>query len=388
MKKVIIGNYSASYAVLRSRVEVISAYPITPQTQIVEFLSELCGSGDLKARFLKVESEHSALASLIGASSAGARTFTATSSQGLALMHELLHWTSGARLPVVMVNVNRALAPSWNIWADQTDSLSQRDTGWIQVYCETGQEIFDLTVMAYRIAETVMLPVMIAYDAFYLSHTSEPVDIPEQGEVDSFLPAYSPGVFLDIKHPAALGSMASPKYFMEMRHDQQCAMEKVEEVFTGSAGEYNEIFGRGYGIIETYMLHDAGKVIICASTMAGTVRSVIDAMRKDGERVGLLKIRLFRPFPAEEIRRALDGKKLAIVIDRNLSPGLGGIFAQEVKSALYSAPNPPDVIGIIAGLGGRDVTPELIKSIIIDSESDSRSGKSIIWKGLNKGGGA
>ena len=192
MKKVIIGNHAVSYAVMRSKVEVIAAYPITPQTQIVELLSELCGDGSINASFLKVESEHSALASVIGAASAGARTFTATSSQGLLLMHELVHWAAGARLPIVMANVNRAVGPGWNIWSEQTDSLSQRDTGWIQIYCETGQEIFDLTILSYRLAELVKLPIMLVYDAFFLSHTSEPVDIADQDVVDKFLPPYEP----------------------------------------------------------------------------------------------------------------------------------------------------------------------------------------------------
>ena len=384
MRKVIIGNHAASYGVLLSKVDVIAAYPITPQTQIVELLSELCGKGALKARFIKVESEHSALACLIGASSAGARTFTATSSQGLALMHELLHWTSGARLPVVMTNVNRTLAPGWNIWADQTDSLAQRDTGWIQIYCETGQEILDLVIIAYRLAELVLLPVMIVYDAFFLSHTSEPVDILEQEDVDSFLPPYEPKEFLDVDNPATLGSLTTPEYYMEMRYALQQAMDRVQLLLPQIASEFCEIFGRDYGMLEGYLLDDAEKVIVCASTMASTTRVVIDELREKGELYGLLKIRFFRPFPYYDIRRVLQGRKRVIVIDRNLSPGMGGIFTQEIKNALYNVPNCPEILGAITGLGGRDVTPDVLNDIIYKSETTIDSQTLNFWHGLKE----
>ena len=382
MKKVIIGNHAVSYAVMRSKVEVISAYPITPQTQIVELLSELCSDGSIDASFLKVESEHSALASIIGAASAGARTFTATSSQGLLLMHELIHWTAGARLPVVMANVNRAVAPGWNIWTEQTDSLSQRDTGWIQIYCETGQEIFDLTLLSYRLAELVKLPIMLVYDAFFLSHTSEPVDIAEQDPVDNFLPKYEPEEFLDVNNPKTFSSLTMPQYYMEMRHSMQMGMEEVPKVLPEISGHFNEIFGRQYDILETYKIDDADKLVICTSTMASTARIVIDEFREKGEKYGLLKIRFFRPFPYEEMRKQLKGKKLAIVIDRNLSPGMGGIFAQEIKNAMYAISDSPKIVGVVTGLGGRDITPEILREIIIDSERQSDTDAPIIWKGL------
>lgn len=383
MRMVVMGNHAASYAVMRSRVEVISAYPITPQTQIVELLSEMCGSGAMNARFLKVESEHSALASLIGAASAGVRTFTATSSQGLALMHELLHWASGARLPIVMANVNRALAPGWNIWTDQSDALSQRDTGWIQIYCETGQEIFDLICFAYRLADLVSLPVMIVYDAFFLSHTSEPVDIAEQDTVDRFLPPYRPTVFLDPENPVTLNSLVPPPYFMEMRHAIQQAMDQVPGIFQSIAREFGSVFGREYGIFEGYRLEDADTVIVCTSTMAGTTRIVIDELRDKGERIGLAKIRLFRPFPSAAFCEALLGRKTVIVMDRNLSCGMGGIFAQEIRSALYGMDGAPRLIGAVTGLGGRDVTPELVYRIIEDARS-SAGGSQILWGGLKE----
>ena len=382
MRKVIIGNHAASYGVMLSRAEVIAAYPITPQTQIVELLSEMCGNGTLKAEFLKVESEHSALASLIGASSAGARTFTATSSQGLALMHELIHWASGARLPIVMTNVNRALAPGWNIWADQTDSLSQRDTGWMQIYCETGQEILDLVIMAYKLAEKIMLPAMIVYDAFYLSHTAEPVDIPDQKSVDRFLPPYRPEVFLDIDNPVTLGSLIKPDQFMEARYNVQKSIEKVPEVFAEISAEYQKIFKRQYDLIEKYRLDDAEKVVICASTMASTARIIIDELREKGQKIGMLKIRFFRPFPFKKIRGLLKGKKQIIVLDRNLSPGMGGIFAQEVKNALYGLQKPPEIHGIVTGLGGKDITPGLLRDIITSPKKKIDYASPITWKGF------
>jgi pyruvate/2-oxoacid:ferredoxin oxidoreductase alpha subunit len=242
MKHVLEGSHAVSEAVRLARAKVISAYPITPQTHIVEALSEYCADGSLDARFICVESEHSAMASCIGASSAGVRTFTASSSHGLALMHELLHWAAGARLPIVMAEVNRALGPGWNIWMDQSDSLSQRDTGWIQLYCETGQEVLDTTLQAYRLAETVNLPVMVVLDAFFLSHTYEPVDIPDQASVDKFLPSFEPRIVLDLQNPSAIGQMAPPAYYMEMRHSIQTAMQSVLENFMNVEREFETVF--------------------------------------------------------------------------------------------------------------------------------------------------
>ncbi|MEO0249534.1 MAG: pyruvate ferredoxin oxidoreductase, partial [candidate division WOR-3 bacterium] len=244
MKKVITGNQAVAYAVILSNVDVISAYPITPQTTIVEELSELISKRRLKTKFLKVESEHSAMAALIGASTGGARTFTATSSQGLAYMHEMLHWASGARLPIVMVNVNRALSPPWNIWNDQSDSLSQRDTGWIQLYCENNQEVLDTILQAYRIAETVRLPVMVVLDAYVLPHTSEPVDIPNSKKIDLFLPSYRPEYPIHFEEPRSYSVIATPEYFFEFRYKVQKAMESVSDVEEKVEDEFRNRFGR------------------------------------------------------------------------------------------------------------------------------------------------
>ena len=279
MKKVLEGSHAVSEAVRLAKVQVMSAYPITPQTHIVEALSEYCTDGTMAARFLLVESEHSAMAAVIGASSGGARTFTATSSQGLALMHELLHWASAARLPIIMAEVNRALAPGWNIWMDQTDSLAQRDTGWIQLYCEDGQDVFDTTLQAYRLAEAVNLPVMVVLDAFFLSHTFEPVDVPDQDLVDRFLPPFSPRIELNTSDPFAMGQMAPPTVYMEMRHDIQKAMEQVPKIFSKVEQEFAAIFCRSYGPVERVHCDDAQVIMVVTGTAASTCRKVISDLR-------------------------------------------------------------------------------------------------------------
>ena len=382
MKQVLEGSHAVSEAVRLAKVQVMSAYPITPQTHIVEALSEYCSDGTMNARFLCVESEHSAMAAVIGASSAGVRTFTATSSQGLALMHELLHWTSAARLPVVMAEVNRALAPGWNIWMDQTDSLAQRDTGWIQFYCEDGQEVLDTTLQAYRLAETVNLPIMVVLDAFFLSHTFEPVDIPDQKLVDRFLPPFSPRIALDTSDPFAMGQMAPPNVYMEMRHDIQKAMEQVPDIFAKVEEEFKEIFGRAYGMVEKVHCDDAQIIMVMTGTAASTCRKVISDLRSQGEKVGMLKLKMFRPFPLNLIREHLGHVQKIAVIDRNFSFGASGIFAQEIRAALHNNQNHPPVFGYIAGLGGRDVTPEILTEIYWKTKNSTAPIDESVWVGL------
>jgi pyruvate/2-oxoacid:ferredoxin oxidoreductase alpha subunit len=384
MKKVLEGSQSVAEAVRSARVEVISAYPITPQTHIVEQLSDFCADGSLKARFLRVESEHSALAALIGASSAGARTFTATSSQGLALMHELLHWASAARLPIVMAEVNRALAPGWNIWTDQTDSLAQRDTGWIQLYCETGQEVPDTTLQAFWLAEVVNLPVMVVLDAFFLSHTYEPVDVPDQEVVDRFLPPFQPRFKLDTQNPCALGEMAPPAVYMEMRYSIQMAMEEALKRFSGMENNFEKSFGRRYGPMEPIECEDAEIILVTSGTITSTGRQFLQDLRLKGEKVGLLKIKLFRPFPYELIRQHLRSAKKVAVIDRNFSFGASGIFAQEIRAALCSLPQRPAVFGYIAGLGGRDVTLNVLEEIYHHTQNQDFPSQESFWVGLRK----
>ncbi|MBU3916034.1 pyruvate ferredoxin oxidoreductase [bacterium] len=382
MKKVLMGNHAASWGVRLSRVEMIAAYPITPQTHIVEELSEMCGDGSLKAKFLKVESEHSAMASVIAAESTGVRSFTASSSNGLALMHELLHWAAGARLPIVMVNVNRALAPGWNIWADQGDSLSQRDTGWIQLYVEDNQEVLDSVIQGYRIAEQVDLPVMICYDAFILSHTYEPVDIPDQKQVDEWLPPFKPEFFLDTENPRAFYGLVMPDNYLEMRFKFQAAHEKAKTVVNDVGSSFGKHFGRAYSAVEAVDCDGAETVLITSSSATSPARMVINELRKEGAKIGLLKIRMFRPFPAEEIREILKGVKKAIVIDRNCSWGKGGIFADEIRGSIANDADMPLVYSYVAGLGGRSITPELIHEIVKETENREFPEPQSVWKGL------
>src|SRR4030043_1330966 len=384
MKKVLTGNQAVAYGVILCRVDLISAYPLTPLITIVEELSELIASGRLNTRFLKVESEHSAMAALIGASTGGVRTFTATSSHGLAYMHEMLHWASGARLPIVMVNVNRAIGPPWNIWSDQSDSLSQRDTGWIQLYCENNQEVLDTMLQAYRIAESVKLPVMVVLDAYVLSHTSEPVEIPTLEEVDAFLPPYCPEYPIDTQEPMAFSTIATPEHFLEFRYKIQKAMEQVPEIAKKGDDEFRSRFGRGYGAIERHGKEEAEVILMTSGTVTSTSRIVIRKLVGEGYSVAGLKIKRFRPFPIEEIYKEIKGAKKVAVIDRNLSAGVGGIFAQELRASLYSREERPQIFGFISGLGGRDITPELIEEAVRYTVEHPRPEEEILWLGLKK----
>jgi pyruvate/2-oxoacid:ferredoxin oxidoreductase alpha subunit len=379
-----VGNHAVSLGVKLARCEVISAYPITPQTQVVEMLSEMCASGELDARFIKVESEHSAMAACVGASATGARTFTATSSHGLVYMHEMLHWAAGGRLPIVMANVNRALGPGWNIWVDQNDSLSQRDTGWIQLYCETNQEVLDTTILAFKLAEAVDVPVMVALDAFYLSHTSEPVDVPDQAVVDRVLAKRSARHRLDTADPHAFGALVRPEDYMEMRWDQQEAMGTALRMYDEIDADWRVLTGRSWSAVECYHVEDAELVLVTSGTITSTARDVIDERRSHGEAVGLVKVKMFRPFPTAALRRALRGAKRVAVLDRNVSPGHGGIFAEEIRSALYDVPpdDRPWLHGYVLGLGGRDVTPAVIEDIIERAWAVDAPSREDLWVGV------
>lgn len=380
MKQVIKGNFAVSHGVRLSRVKVISAYPITPQTTIVEQLSEMCATGELEAKFIKVESEHSAMAAVVGSETAGVRSFTATSSQGLLLMHEVLHWTAGARLPIVLTNVNRAVGPGWNIWADQSDSVSQRDTGWIQIYCESNQEVLDSVIMGYKLAEEVSLPVMVTYDAFFLSHTSEVVDVPEFEEVDGYLPPFEPKFRLDVNDPRMFGGMIGPDYFYEERYVMHRDSMEVLDVYPRICREFDQVFGRQYDVCEAYRTDDADLILVTAGTITSVSRIAVDEARKTGKKVGLMKLRLFRPVPFERWREVLGDASRVAVIDRNMSAGLGGVFASEVKSALFPLEKPPVVYSAIAGLGGRDVTPGDVSGIIDHVlTTDDPVDKPIFW---------
>ena len=383
MKQVTEGNQAVSEAVRLAKVQVVAAYPITPQTHIVEMISEYCANGTLDARFICVESEHSAMAAVIGAASNGVRVFTATSSHGLAYMHELLHWASGARLPIVMADVNRALGPGWNIWLDQTDSLSQRDTGWIQLYCEDSQDVLDTTLLAYRLAESVNLPVMVVLDAFFLSHTYEPIDIPDQKPVDAFLPPLSPRFQLDIENPAALIQFVPPQAYMEMRYNIHAAMQRVPQMIERFANDFSRIFGRHPRLAEAVHCKDADIIFVTAGTTVSTCRQAVDRLRAAGERAGLLKLKMFRPLPIDSFKQILNGKQKVAVVDRNCSFGAGGIFAQEIRAAMYGAESPPQIFGYVAGLGGRDVTPETIEDIYWQTKNNDSPPAENTWIGLD-----
>jgi len=381
MKKVISANQSVSHAVLAAKAQVIAAYPITPQSSIVEMIANFCSTGQLHAKFINVESEHSAMAACISASVVGARTFTATSSQGLALMHELLHYASGLRLPIVMANVNRALASPFNLKADLSDSLSQRDTGWLQFYCESGQEVFDTIIQAYRISEQVLLPVMVNLEGFILSHTYEIVDIPEQSEIDRFLSPPAPRDCLNVENPCLFGGTTD--FYINFRYKMHEGMERAKIICQECDVQFQEVFGRSYGLIQSYLCEDAELILVTAGTIAGTCCVAADQYRERGLKVGVLRIRLFRPFPGEQICLALGKTKKVAVIDRDFSPGCGGIFAQEIKSILQGRRGGLPVYEFIAGLGGKDVTDEDIGRVIDQTYQNPEPG-GVTWIGLLK----
>jgi pyruvate/2-oxoacid:ferredoxin oxidoreductase alpha subunit len=382
MKIVMEGNHAVSYGAKAAEVDVIAAYPITPQTQIVELLSEMCASGELDAKFIKVESEHSAMAAAIGASAAGARAFTATSSQGLLLMHEMLHWAVGARLPIVMANVNRAVGPPWNVWSDQNDSLSQRDVGWLQVYCESNQEVFDTTLHSFWVSEKLSLPTMLILDAFYLSHTSEIVDVMEAEDARKFLPPFKPKQYLNPGDPLSFGNLTAPDAYYELRYEIDQDLRRGIDLMKQADKEFEKLYGRSYGIIEEYRTEGADTFLFTSGTITGTSRVVIDEWRERGKKVGLVKMRLFRPFPVEDVRRICRGAKKIAVIDRNIGFSIGGIWAQEIRAALYGSGYHRPVFGYIAGIGGRDVTPDTVSEILEHVEHLEKPDQDVYWIGV------
>lgn len=384
MRKVIMGNHALSYGAMLGRSQVIAAYPITPQTQVVELLSEMCADGTLDAKFIKVESEHSAMAACIGASLAGARTFTATSAQGLALMHELLHWASGGRLPVVMGNINRAMAPGWSIWSDQNDSLSQRDTGWIQFYCSSNQEVLDTVIQAFKVSEGLLIPSMIILDAFTLSHTYEVVDVPEQEKVDEFLPPFRPEIRLTPDDPHAFGGLTSPEHYFELRYKLQIDMEKAPALIEKTGKEYENLFGRYLGLVEEHRCDDAELILVTSGTMGSTAKVAVDKLRDEGIKAGNLRMKVFRPFPFETVRKILKRPQKVAVVDRNISYGHHGIFYQEVKSAIYGQNSDLPLFGFIAGLGGRDITPSTFKEIARYALDKDKPEEEIVWIGVKR----
>ncbi|HLB31108.1 MAG TPA: pyruvate ferredoxin oxidoreductase [Gammaproteobacteria bacterium] len=367
-RRLLTGNQAVAWAVRLCRPQVIPVYPITPQTPILEQISAFCATGELTAELLTPESEHSAIAASISASLTGARVFTATSSQGLLLMHELLHWAAGARAAVVMCNVNRTVASPWGFWPDQTDSLAQRDTGWIQIYTESAQESLDAVIMAFRLAEGVNLPVMVCHDAFYVSHALETVFIPELAEVERFLPAYQPRFNIDPAAARSVGSNADQMTYRRARQDIGVAMTEAGDLTDAIAAEWSGVTGRDqHGAVEVYRCEDAEQVFVTMGSLCGTVREAVDSLREQGHKTGLLKIRQFRPFPGERLRGMLRDRERVMVLDRNYSPGNGGILYQEVRAVLYGMHGQPMVLGYLTGVGGVNVAPEDIVRIALEA---------------------
>ncbi len=361
------GNQAAAEGAKLSRIQVIAAYPITPQTPLTEALSEFVERGDLKAEYVAVESEHSAMAVCTSASLVGARTFTATSAHGLAYMHEMLHWAAGARLPVVLACVNRAIGAPWNILNDQQDSISQRDTGWIQIYARNNQEILDTIIQAYKIAETVYVPVMVCFDGYVLSHTEMPVEIPSQDEVDKFLPSYKPHTTLDPANPKNynLVTLADPRVnaegvlchgYMELRYLLQETLQNSAETIIQVGQEFGKLFGRNYAnVFWEDDVDDADTVIVAMGSLAMEAKMAAEMLREEGHKVGLLGLRVFRPFPKAALAKALEKARLIVVFDKNISYGSEGATCSEIKSALYGSKTNAAIRNFIVGLGGRDV---------------------------------
>jgi len=368
MKKIATGNKAVAEAVKQVKPDVVAAYPITPQTEIVEQIAEFVASGELKGRYIPVESEHSAMAACIGASITGARTFTATSSHGLLYMHEMTNWAAGARLPVVMANVNRSLGPGWNIWAEHTDALQERDTGWLQVYVSTVQEAYDATLMAFRIAEhnDVLLPVMVNLDGFLLSHIMQPLDTVEPGD---FLPPLHLPHAIDVKSPMGYGGLTGPDQHFKMRWDMERSMRDSVNVIEETELEFAKRFGRQYGFTENYRCGDADVIVVAMGTLGKEAEVAIDLLRKEGIKAGSLRIRWMRPFPDLDL---LKGKEV-VVVDRDYSFGRGGILATEIMAQTKEA-----VASIIAGIGGQEVTYEDVADFVRKRRVGTE-----VWFGVN-----
>lgn len=387
--KVLEGSEAVALAVKACRPQVISAFPISPQTHIVEGLAQLLADGDLNAEYVRVDSEFSAASVISGASAAGSRSYTASSSQGLLLMSEVLYASCGLRLPFVITGVNRTISAPISIQVDQQDTMSLRDCGMIQLFVESSQEAYDTHIAAFKIAEDpkILLPVMVCMDGWVLTHSYERVALAEQEDVDRFLPAFQPLDFLDVKNPKTWGSIGEEEMLMELRFSVQQAMQyakgRIKEIFA----EWAEISGRDYGgLIESYRTEDAEVILLAMGSMAGTIKETVDNLRSEGERVGLVRIRSYRPFPYEEIWQAVKGAKAVAVLDANLSLGSEGAIGMDLKAKLYGIPGAPQVISVIAGLGGRDVDEARIKDIVNRVKEVRKSGyflREPYWAGLN-----
>ena len=363
------GNHAVAWAARLARPQVVPVFPITPQTPGLEKLTDFQAEGSFDAEIITPESEHSVMSACIPASLAGVRVFTATASQGLLLMHELLHYAAGARAPIVMANVNRTVASPWAFWPDQTDSLAQRDTGWIQFYVESAQDALDTVIQAFRVAEQVLLPVLVNLDAFYVSHALEPVQVPAQALVDDYLPPFAPAQRLDTAAPSGWGNVISQDMFYRHRQEIEAAMARVPALAAEADRDWAARTGRSHGVIERYRCDGARTVILSMGSLCGTAREAVDLLREQGQAVGLVKLRLFRPLPVAALRAALAGVAEVVVLDRNHSPGMGGVLHQELRAALYGQADAPRIHGLLAGVGGLNVSPERIVDFVLQAQA-------------------
>jgi pyruvate ferredoxin oxidoreductase alpha subunit len=386
----ISGCQAVSTAVKLARVDVVAAYPITPQTSIVEGIAKSIADGELQAQMIHVEGEHSAMSACVGAACVGARAFTATSGQGLAFMQEPVFWTSGLRLPIVMAVTNRSLLGPNTIFCDHQDTMSHRDSGWLQLYVENCQETLDSILIAYRVAESqqVQLPIMVCLDGFFLSHLYEPVAIPDQESVDAFLPKQlAENALLDTNDPKLLNVLSPPEYYTEFEYDKHTSINGAEDLLTETFAAFSEKFGRDYANMETDFLEDAEIVLMCMGTMAGTARSVVKELRAQGIPVGLIKVKTFRPFPGEELARLLSGIKAVGVLDRSISFGSSGPLYQEVLTSINTMGLRPHIIDFIVGLGGRDVSYFTMREAVQTLENtlkEDKVEKNLVWLDLRE----
>ncbi len=369
-------SIAAAEAVKQANVDVISAYPITPQTHIVEHLSELVANGEFDAEFFCVESEHSALSVCVGAAATGARTFTCTSSQGLALMSEITYIASGLRLPMLMIIANRTISAPLSIWNDHSDTMSIRDCGWIQFFVENGQEVYDHVFVSYRLAEdkSVLFPVIINMDGFILSHVIEPIELIEQQKIDRFLPPYEPLHRLHPDRPVTMGAFALPSIFAEAKKAQEEALRSSMPKILETWKAFGDMTGRHYQPVETYKAEDADTLLVTMGSCGETASVAVDKMREEGRSVGLVKIRLWRPFPFDDLKKATLQAKQLVVIDRAISVGACGPVASEVKAALYGQDQRPSIYNFVAGISGRDVTPSDFVKMVDKAEIEIEEG--------------
>jgi pyruvate ferredoxin oxidoreductase alpha subunit len=377
--QIMTGNQAAALGAKLCNVEVVAAYPITPQSQLAEILSQYVESGELKAEYVRVEGEHTALTVCISASTVGARVFTATSANGLLYMHEQLHWAAGSRLPIVMCCVNRGVGAPWTIFNDQQDSLAQRDTGWMQLYCRNNQEIIDTVIQAYRIAESVYCPIMVCYDGFVLSHTMMPVDVPDSARVRDFLPPYRPHTILSPDDPRYLNAVLFPGQrrdsegvlrdgYMDMRYKLQAALDRAPEVIRSTSADFAEAFGRDHGgMLWEYKTGDAELTLVSMGSLASEATAAADLLRADGVRAGVVGIRAYRPFPKEDARRVFRRAKAIVIFEKSISYGYEGGLCSDLKAAFYGTEINAPIHNYIAGLGGRDVKARELAAAARDS---------------------